>query len=78
MFSPVLARVTVRQTFEAQGLHQFVFEVASRAVNEVLAGRASRVDVTFMPDGGVRVADDGPGVPFEDAGMLVVSAWKPC
>lgn len=49
-----------------RGLHILVFEVVDRAVNEVLAGRASRVDVTLMPDGGVRVADDGPGFPFED------------
>ena len=48
-----------------RGLHQLVFEAAGRAVNEVLAGRASRVEITFTSDGGVRVADDGPGVPFE-------------
>ncbi|MFF3154800.1 ATP-binding protein [Streptomyces sp. NPDC057910] len=48
-----------------RGLHQAVFEVVGRAVNEVLAGRASSVDVTLMPGGGVKVADDGPGVPVE-------------
>ncbi|MFF1924848.1 ATP-binding protein [Streptomyces sp. NPDC058221] len=48
-----------------RGLHQAVFEVVGRAVNEVLAGRASSVDVTLTPDGGVRVADDGQGVPVE-------------
>ncbi|WP_329266866.1 DNA gyrase subunit B [Streptomyces sp. NBC_01451] len=51
-----------------RGLHQTVFDVVGRAVNEVLAGRASAVDVTLTPDGGVRVADDGPGVPVEAAG----------
>ncbi|MQY10232.1 DNA gyrase subunit B, novobiocin-resistant [Streptomyces sp. RB5] len=51
-----------------RGLHQMVFDVVGRAVNEVLAGRASAVDVTLTPDGGVRVADDGPGVPVEAAG----------
>ncbi|NEA60380.1 DNA gyrase subunit B [Streptomyces sp. SID13666] len=50
-----------------RGLHQMVFEVADRAVNEVLAGRASRVDVTLLSDGGVCVADDGPGVPTDEA-----------
>lgn len=50
-----------------RGLHNLVYQVADRAVNEVLAGRASRVDVALIPDGGVRVADDGPGVRFEDA-----------
>lgn len=43
-----------------------VFEVADRAVNEVLAGRAASVDITLTPDGGVCVADDGPGVPIDD------------
>ncbi|MFI6941285.1 ATP-binding protein [Streptomyces sp. NPDC050418] len=45
-----------------RGLHQAVFEAMEHSVNEVLAGRASSVDVTLQADGGVRVADDGPGV----------------
>lgn len=52
-----------------RGLSQLVFEVADRAVNEVLAGRARCVDITLLPDRAIRVADDGPGVPFEDAGV---------
>ncbi|WP_433891350.1 DNA gyrase subunit B [Streptomyces sp. CA-111067] len=54
-----------------RGLHQAVFEVVSRAVNEVLAGRASVVEVVLTPGGGVSVADDGPGVPVEAAGDSV-------
>ncbi|MBP0449264.1 DNA gyrase subunit B [Kitasatospora sp. RG8] len=50
-----------------RGLRNLVFEVADRAVNEVVAGRASRVDITLTSDGGVRVADDGPGVPVGEA-----------
>ncbi|MEU9734268.1 ATP-binding protein [Streptomyces sp. NPDC048002] len=50
-----------------RGVRHLVFEVADRAVNEVLAGRARSVDITLMPDGGVRVADDGPGI--GDAGL---------
>ncbi|MFE3991603.1 ATP-binding protein [Streptomyces goshikiensis] len=49
-----------------RGLRQMVFEVADRAVNEVLAGRAASVDITLTPDGGVRVADEGPGVPIDE------------
>ncbi|MFD8211470.1 ATP-binding protein [Streptomyces sp. NPDC059695] len=49
-----------------RGLRQMVFEVADRAVNEVLAGRAASVDITLTPDGGVCVADDGPGVPIDE------------
>ncbi|WP_329383908.1 ATP-binding protein [Streptomyces sp. NBC_01716] len=76
------SRITVLQGSEAirkrpgmyvgstgeRGLHQAVFEVVGRAVNEVLAGRAGSVDVTLMRDGGVGVADDGAGVPVEVAG----------
>ncbi|OKI26833.1 DNA gyrase subunit B [Streptomyces sp. CB03911] len=51
-----------------RGLHHLVFEVTYRAVNDVLAGRAGSVGVTLTPDGGVRVADDGPGVPTDEAG----------
>ncbi|MFI9170345.1 ATP-binding protein [Streptomyces lincolnensis] len=48
-----------------RGLHQMVFEVVSRAVNETPGTGACSVDVTLTSDGGVRVTDDGPGVPFE-------------
>ncbi|WP_449349542.1 DNA gyrase subunit B [Streptomyces shaanxiensis] len=51
-----------------RGLRHMVFYVADRALNEVLLGSATRVDITFLADGGVRVADDGPGVPVEAAG----------
>ncbi|MFF3394378.1 ATP-binding protein [Streptomyces sp. NPDC002669] len=49
-----------------RGLRHMVFEVADRAVNEVLEGRAASVDITLTPDGGVCVADDGPGVPDDE------------
>ncbi|MFJ1865259.1 DNA gyrase subunit B [Streptomyces sp. NPDC088097] len=51
-----------------RGLHQMVFELADRPVNEALAGRAQSVEITLMSDGGVRVADDGPGIPVGAAG----------
>ncbi|MEU3726927.1 DNA gyrase subunit B [Streptomyces sp. NPDC031705] len=51
-----------------RGLHRVVLDVAHRAVNEVLAGRATAVEVTLLPDGWVRISDDGPGLPVEAAG----------
>ncbi|MGZ9929035.1 DNA gyrase subunit B [Streptomyces sp. NC-S4] len=51
-------------SLDERGLHQLVFEVADRAVNGVLTGRANSVGVTLMADGDVRVADDGPGISF--------------
>lgn len=53
-----------------RGLNQLVFEVAERAVNQAVARRSGSVDIVLLPDGGVSVADDGPGAPFggpEDA-----------
>ncbi|MFD7459314.1 MULTISPECIES: DNA gyrase subunit B [unclassified Streptomyces] len=51
-----------------RGLHHQVFEVSDWAVNEVLAGRAGRVDVELTADGCVRVGLDGPGIPVEADG----------
>ncbi|MET9542043.1 DNA gyrase subunit B [Streptomyces sp. NPDC006553] len=51
-----------------RGLHHMVFEALSPAAHEVLTRGAGSVEVTLTADGGVRVADDGPGVPFDSAG----------
>lgn len=51
-----------------RGLHELVFNVADRPVNEVLAGRVGFIDVTLTPDGGVRIADNGSGNPLESEG----------
>ncbi|MGF1431770.1 ATP-binding protein [Kitasatospora sp. LaBMicrA B282] len=59
-----------------RGLLHMVFEVADRAVNEVLAGHASCVDVTLTPDGGVRVADDGRGVRIDESGTSGISGLE--
>jgi DNA gyrase subunit B len=47
----------------ASGLHHLVWEVVDNSVDEAMAGRCSRIDVTLLPDGGCEVADDGSGIP---------------
>jgi len=47
------------------GLHHLVYEVVDNSVDEAMAGEATRIDVTLLPDGGCRVADNGRGIPVD-------------
>jgi len=48
-----------------EGLHHLVWEIVNNSIDEVMAGRATTVDVTLLEDGGVRVTDDGAGIPVD-------------
>lgn len=47
------------------GVHHLIKEIADNSIDEAIAGFATRVDVVILDDGGIRISDDGRGIPVD-------------
>ena len=57
-----------------RGLHHLVYEVVDNSVDEALAGRNDRIEITLHPDNSVTVRDFGSGIPVDEMADQGMSA----
>lgn len=58
------------------GLHHLIHEIFDNSRDEAMAGRCSRIEVALLPDGYVRVVDNGNGIPVGIHPKTKVSALE--
>jgi DNA gyrase subunit B len=59
-----------------EGLHHLIWEIFDNARDEAMAGRCTHIEVALLPDGYVRVVDDGNGIPVGIHPKTKVSALE--
>lgn len=47
------------------GVHHLIKEIADNGIDEAIAGHATKVEIVLLADGGVRVTDNGRGIPVD-------------
>ena len=47
------------------GLHHLIKEIADNSIDEAIAGYANKIEITILKDGGIRVDDNGRGIPVD-------------
>ena len=63
-------------TTDTSGLHHLVWEVFDNSRDEAMGGFASDIEIALLPDGSVRVADNGRGIPTDIHPKTKVSALE--
>jgi DNA gyrase subunit B len=58
------------------GLHHLIKEIADNSVDEAIAGYAKELKVYILADGGIRVEDDGRGIPVNKVAKTGKSALE--
>ncbi|HEU5121872.1 MAG TPA: DNA topoisomerase (ATP-hydrolyzing) subunit B [Candidatus Saccharimonadales bacterium] len=47
------------------GVHHLIKEIADNGIDEAIAGHASRIDIVILADGGIKISDNGRGIPVD-------------
>lgn len=58
------------------GLHHLITEIFDNSRDEAMGGYADRIEVALLPDGYVRVVDNGRGIPVDKHKVTKVSALE--